>query len=291
MSEVETRAREMGWVPETEFHGDKTRWLDAEAYVKRGEEFIPFLRANNRKQEAEISSLKAKIEEQNKLLRANTAALTELAEANNATTREAVEESRRDIIGKLAEARREGDTETEITLTDQLEETNEKLRAAKTDSLKGPNGSVIQSPTAVGATGEDFTQRTEWKEFVAREPWVKEDPVMLAAANAIMIKMIADGEMTDLTPAQRFNKVAQATKKRFGISENPRREEPTRVEGTRSSGEGSNNNEGNDYDSLPADARAACDKQAKDPRLVGKGKKYPDIAAYRKYYAKMYNGE
>ena len=34
MADVEARAREMGWKPQEEFHGDPSRWVDAEAYVE-----------------------------------------------------------------------------------------------------------------------------------------------------------------------------------------------------------------------------------------------------------------
>lgn len=52
--DFEAEARDMGWVPEEDFRGDPDKWVDAEEFVTRGETFIPFLRANNRKLEDQL---------------------------------------------------------------------------------------------------------------------------------------------------------------------------------------------------------------------------------------------
>jgi hypothetical protein len=96
-----------------------------------------------------------------------------------------------------------------------------------------------------------------------------------------------------MTPRERWDKVSNATKKRFGITDNPHREAPPRVEGGRPSGDGAagGGDSAHSFDALPAEAKAACNKQSKDARLVGPGKKYKDVAAYRQYYLSMYYGE
>jgi hypothetical protein len=45
---LEDQARRMGWVPETEFRGDKAKWTDAATFVKNGMESLPILRERNR---------------------------------------------------------------------------------------------------------------------------------------------------------------------------------------------------------------------------------------------------
>jgi len=53
-------------------------------------------------------------------------------------------------------------------------------------------------------------------------PDIVNDPVAIAAANAVMIQMIAKGEITaEMTPQSRWQKVADATKKRLGIVRQP----------------------------------------------------------------------
>jgi len=46
---IEERASHMGWKPQEEYKGDSENWTDAEAFVKKGEEELPILRANMRK--------------------------------------------------------------------------------------------------------------------------------------------------------------------------------------------------------------------------------------------------
>jgi hypothetical protein len=296
-AEIESKARTMGWMPKDQYKGNPDHWLDAKAYVKKGEEFIPFLRANNRRLEEQVQSLTSKLTDQERLLRANDAALKALQESNNETTRAAAETSREELIEGIEAARREGDVRKEEELRSKLQETNAKIKQAAKPNGDGtvhtrPDAGTAPPGSAGG--GEDFTQRQEWKDFVRDNPWVKEDPVMLSAANALMTKMIADGDITTaMTPRERWDKVAEATKKRFGVAGNPRREAPARVEGTRGTGDGAagGGGSGQSYEDLPQDAKTACDKQSRDPRLVGKGKKYADVAAYRQYYLKMYYGE
>ena len=48
---LEDRAAQMGWVPVDKFRGDPAHWVDAETFVKKGEEVMPILRANNRRLE------------------------------------------------------------------------------------------------------------------------------------------------------------------------------------------------------------------------------------------------
>ena len=59
--EVEQRAVETGWRPLTEWTGAPDRWVDAETWVRRGEEMLPILKANNRKLEQELARTRSEI--------------------------------------------------------------------------------------------------------------------------------------------------------------------------------------------------------------------------------------
>jgi hypothetical protein len=292
----EARAKEMGWLPKEEYRG-QAEWVDADTYLKRGESMMPFLRANLRRSEEQTRTLNQKLEEQGRLLRANEAALQELREVNNERTRETAEQSVDDLVQGIKDARATNDVDKELELQGRLDDTRAKLREAK--GKPNTDGTVTTRPDAgvapPGATGEDFTQRQEWKDFSAANPDIVNDPIAIATANAVMIQMIAKGEITaEMTPQSRWQKVADATKKRLGIVDNPRREAPSRVEGSRPSGEGSSDRSGGGkgFSDLPQQAKDACDRQAKDSRLVGPGKRYKDVAAYRAYYVgKFFEGE
>jgi hypothetical protein len=53
----EAEARDMGWVPETEFKGDKKplKFLDAKEFVERGETVLPFVQRENKRLKDELS--------------------------------------------------------------------------------------------------------------------------------------------------------------------------------------------------------------------------------------------
>ena len=279
----EERAREMGWYPKEEFHGDVSKWVDAETYIKRGEEFIPFLRANNRKLEQEVRQLKAKTDEQDRLIRATNAALAQLETVNTEQTRRAALEAKESIIEGIAEARKDGDVKKEFELTEQLESTNERIKAATT---KAPP--ETSAPPATPPAAQDFTQTTEWQTFLKDNPWWQNDSVMRAASLAITQELAASGRFEDLTPSQRFALTAQETKKRFNIRDNPRRQEPSMVSspsGGAGGGAGGRNAE-QSYNDLPSDAQSACDRLA--ARFVGEGKKYKKIEDWRAEYTKTY---
>jgi hypothetical protein len=59
--DYETEARAQGWVPEAEFKGEKkpAQFLDAETFVKRGEELTPFIRKENSKLKRELDETKS----------------------------------------------------------------------------------------------------------------------------------------------------------------------------------------------------------------------------------------
>lgn len=56
--DYEAEAREMGWTGKDEFKGDEARWVDAETFVKRGEEMMPILKAQNKKLRAEMAEMR-----------------------------------------------------------------------------------------------------------------------------------------------------------------------------------------------------------------------------------------
>lgn len=56
--DYEARAKALGWVPPEEFKGDPSRHVDAETFVKRGEEIMPILKAQNKRLERELADLR-----------------------------------------------------------------------------------------------------------------------------------------------------------------------------------------------------------------------------------------
>ena len=61
--DYEAEAKEMGWVPQDQYHDDPTKWVDAKDFVERGEHILPILRANNKKIKKELSEREAQLKE------------------------------------------------------------------------------------------------------------------------------------------------------------------------------------------------------------------------------------
>lgn len=51
---MESRARDMGWAPKDKWRGDPEKWVDAKEFVRRGEEVLPIVTAENRRLKAEL---------------------------------------------------------------------------------------------------------------------------------------------------------------------------------------------------------------------------------------------
>lgn len=56
--DYEAEARAHGWTPKEDFKGDPAKWVDAETFARRADEFMPFLQKQNKALKREIDDLK-----------------------------------------------------------------------------------------------------------------------------------------------------------------------------------------------------------------------------------------
>jgi hypothetical protein len=273
-AEDEAQARRIGWRPREQYRGPPETWVDATEFLRRGREYIPILQANNQKQEAEINSLRERLEAAERLNHANTAALSKIQEVQQELTAGSLEADREALDDEIVKAHEEGDIRAELKLRDKRAELSDRINKAK----EPPAKAEVTERT-------DFTKTAEFIQFEQDNPWFREDEAMAAASTAIGRKMASAGELDGLSPAQRFAKIAEATKKRFGYEDNARRQRTVRVESGGGGAEGLEPR-GKSYSDMPVEAQQACDRAAK--RLVGPGKRYKDEISWRKQYAKDY---
>lgn len=278
-AEAETKARELGWVPEDEFRGDKAKWKPAEEFLDYADHMLPILRENNRKltqkisaKDQEFAKLQTTVAEQTKILKALEAdadtRAEESIEARLAATRAA-----------LAEANRDQEFDRVAELQETLTDLKLEQRTAKTSVEKGE-----QQKAAPGISAEFAAEFDAWK---ATNKWV-DDPALAAASTAIGNKIIQDAIAAGETPLKGrafLNEVTKQMDKKFRVSGTPRGD---KVDG---GGEGtsasSSSSAGSRYSSLPAEARRMCETQAKNK--VGEGKPYKTLAAWQKRFAELYN--
>lgn len=277
-NEVEVKARKMGWLPKEQFRGNTDNWVDADRYVARGEEFIPFIKADRDRLEGqlattngEISSLKTQLTEAMEVIQAFKEFRTEI-------NKDRLEEAKTNLVAGIKQAREDGDVDKEESLRLKLNEASAALRVE-------PEKPKPAAPAAPAAP--DVTKTPEWAGFIQANPWWNDDPVMRAASLAISADMAAKGELDNMNQTQRFEKIALATKKRFGLDESPTRS--SRVEGGRG-GQGARDDGGGgekSFGDLPPEVKAAADRM--ESRLVGKKPgQFKTQAEHRTHYAQEY---
>ena len=279
--DIEAQARQLGWSPKEHFKGDPKHWVDAETYVNRGEQIMPILRQNNRKLETELTATKSELTALREQLTAAQTAVKELKDFNSLTARDKAKATKADLIRGITEAREAGNVEQEVTLQDQLSETNAAIREAEKEPTKEEKPAPKADP-ALAAAKETFDA---WRR---ENPWYDDDPVRHGLAEGFAVKLRKDG--TDLVGRAFFDEVAKQV---TAFTGGGKREKPPadRVEGGgRGSGQGGggSSSSGKSYADLPTEAKAACEKFAQRDISIGKGKTFETLDAWRTHYATEY---
>lgn len=227
---VEERALGMGWTPKEEFKGRPERWIDAETFVKRGEEFLPILQANNKALARETEASKKELAELRK-------SVSEMREFYSKSEERAYQKAVRDLQSQLEDAAANGDVEGVKAVT-------KEITALEKEASAKPKDGPQDEPDVLKA----------WK---AENAWFKPDTVMGKAAAAVADELISKG-MKD--PADYLPEVTKRMKAEFPEKfENPRRREPGAVEG----GASAPRKGGKTRSDLPPEARSMMDKWVK----------------------------
>ena len=269
-ADVQRQAEERGWIPPSRFKGDPERFVDADVYIKRGEEVLPIVREQNKRLHAELNGVKQQAQQTTAALKAAQDAISQMEERHTVATQRAVEDAKRQVKAQLAAASEAGDHDGVAELTDKLVQMN----AVEPVVVKAPPPPEAFSPPA---------DLVEWN---ADNPWFGVSKRKTALALAIAQEFRDAGDMSTGRPF--YEKVGAEVDKELGVQQ-PRGD---KVEGARNGsgdGEGRTANGRKGYASLPADARTACDAESR--RFVGEGKKYKTQQEWRNRYAEIYFGE
>lgn len=279
---VEEKAKAQGWKPQEEFGGDPKNFVDAETYVKRGEEILPFMKASNRRLNETVEQLQGRLVEQERINRANSLALEEVQTANREVVVERAEQSVEEIEAAIVDAREANDVQTELKLLRQ--------HAAAVGAVAKAKEKPAPRQQQQQLNGGDLTKTPEFQSFMQANPWWTEDPVMRAASIEIQNQLYSGGKITAAMPmAERLTIVADATRAKFGMKDSGRRGNPSRVEGGGGQGGGNESTAaGKSFSDLPEDAKVACDKAGKRLKIGGEGAKYKTIDDWRKSYTATY---
>lgn len=268
----EVRARELGWVPKAEFRGGEDRWVDAETFVKRGEEIMPLLKANNHRLQSEVDALKAQLGSAQAAIKESQESMSALIEHQTEATKAAVKETKDRLKVQLREARTTGDWEA----VDLLEEQIDAVKQTESDmAAKKPK--PTPAPTAAPVPKVD----PEFESWAKDNPWFGKDKRRTALTLAVAQELRDDPSNKDLLGRAFFQKAAEEADSTLNPGQRASKVETS--SGSSGSGGGGG---GKGFDALPADAKAVCARQAE--RLVGKNRAFKDMKSWQAHYAAQY---
>lgn len=251
VSEVETQARAQGWVPKEEFRGNETDWIEAEVFVQRGKEINPILRKNNERITKELEATKRQMEE-----------LKKTTEEFKVFQKEAFERKIQKYTEEIAELKdlkrkavTEGDGDLVVELDDKIDELKAEQAKASTPKQEEKTTETV-SPEV----------QADIEAWITTNSWYKTDARMQTATDAIAASLKkqhpflvgkefldkVDLELAEMFPPEKLGKKIR-----------PR----TPVEGA-SNGGASSKGSKSEYNSLPPEAKAACDKFVKQGILT-----------------------
>lgn len=249
--QIEARARAMGWTEKSEFKGDPAKWRDAAEFVERGENLLPLVKAQNKRLEREVAELKQTTREMGDYL--------------SKTEQRAYDRALADLKQQRKEALAAGDG-------DAFDKADEQIEQLKSDAA---------AKAAKRAEKKDDGPDPVYAEWESRNAWLKDTELSEYAEFAAQ-KLRASGEKA--TGAEFLDMVAERVKKQFPAKfTNPRRESAQAVEGAAPAARRG----GKSYADMPAEARAACDRMAKN----GFGGDEKAMAKFKADYVKQYFDE
>lgn len=280
--EQQVEAREMGWRPKEEFQGAPEKWVDAATFIERGQHVMPILKENNRRLREDLSRATSEAGQ----LKATVADLQQTMETlekyHQDDVKQKVEAAKKRVMADLVQAKRDGNVEQEVALTDELTQLNATTTVvAENPPKKTENNGGNNS----GGNGKDLSQDPVFQGWVSENSWLQ-DPTKMAIAHSISLRLRQGGN-TQTGRAFLDTLAVETSKEIAKLGGRP-------VSKVNSGGHGAGNGGGGgggngvakSYADLPQDAKDACDQYARD--LVGPNKKYKTADDWRKSYVTQY---
>jgi hypothetical protein len=279
---LEAEAREMGWVPEDEFHGNKEKWTPAAEWVERGKNILPILQANNKRLKKDLLTRDEKIANLERAISDSQKAVAALQKSYEERTKQEVDKAKRELREQIKLAREVGDTDTELDLQDRLDDLKQSEATAKKDQ-------EAQSNQNENDWRKQYPELAKWQ---TENPWYGDltDPdnrKRTRTINRIMEDMRDDGDTTSGT--EFLNKALSVLEEReegSGSKKATSTKPVNRVEGTSS---GRSARGGRLFDRLSKEAKAIAAEQAED--FVGPGKMFKTKAEWEDYFAEQVGEE
>lgn len=192
MSDVEIEARESGWVPESEYTGDKNKWVDAAEFVRRGPLF-------------------KKIDSQSREIKAMRQAIADIQALHEKSREAEYKKALAEVRAEKKAALLDGDADAVI-------EADEKLDMLREAQREAP-------PPTQASQGEAHPEFVAW---VSKNTWYESHKGMKAFADTVGAEYRAQG----MSPSEVLKAVERDVRKEFpNRFVNPNQNKPGAVEG------------------------------------------------------------
>jgi hypothetical protein len=194
----EEKAKLSGWVPESEWQGDPSDWVDAHHFNIRGELMD------------RISSQTRQIKDSQKKNALLEAAVRELGEHNKRIADIQYKRAVESLKAQKVEALRAGDTEGVVSIDDNIQELKEARAAVEKTTVLPEAAPETAPPELVSAF-------QTWIADPAND-WYSKDAVLRGAANAIGDQMLTEGTDPSLLFKAMSKKIKEEFPHKFGGS-------------------------------------------------------------------------
>lgn len=227
---TEDRARQLGWHPQDEYMGNPDRWVDAETFIKRGEEELPLLRSNLKKIQADLARDREDFQK----------AAKEFREFHE----NAVKKAETDAYEK---AKNEIERQKQAAL-----ESEDVVAYAKADKAAQELKAPQQHQPVQQQVNPSFES---WQK---QNSWYQEYPELAVEADNVGFNLWNSGKFQN--EAQVYEEVSKSIKRKYPhYFTNPNREAPPAVnEGGEPAS--ARRTKARTFDNLPASAKESCDR-------------------------------
>lgn len=251
-SEIETRARAMGWRPQDEFNGDQSKWRSAEDFVAKGENDLPVLRENLRRTTDQITQLQTRLAKQDQEFKQTISRVEKMSET-------ALQRQREQLDANWSAAMRNATADGDVARYDQLEQGK---RVALDTFDKQLTEVKAPPPAETGQTERvPLGERDEFKNWHKKNPWYGTDEEMSAVADAYSQNIAR--KRPDISLEDNMRETEQWVRKRYADKFSPPSNDPPAVEGG-GSRMSATMGRGKGWNEIPADAKAQAAKFIKD---------------------------
>jgi hypothetical protein len=277
--DVETEARNLGWVPEDEFKGPKDRWISAEEFVEKGKHVLPILANNNKRLQSELLTRDQKIANLEATVANSEKAIAAMEKHFTAATKARVAEAKKEIVEQIKVARESGDVDAEVALLEQLDSVKSDEKAAKAAHAKKED---------VPSKKDEVQMPADIVQWTKDNSWYGTDKKLAKAMDRTCEDLREAGDTS--TGAEFLEKAHKMMLKRLEYIKDfeEREKKVSKVEGGAPGRGGSSGSSSRSFANLPAEAKKACHDD--NDILVGKNKRYKTQKDWEDAYAKMYYG-